>query len=81
MSVKAKFVVNSVTETLHWDKSKGNLKTIKLSPVTSSNQDDENAKFYAATPSGHIELATVNANAAAEFELGKQYYVTFDKAE
>lgn len=79
MSVKAKFLVNSITESKHWDASKPNLKTIKLSPVTSGSEENKN--FYASSPSGSIELGTINAEAAASFEIGAEYYVTFDKAE
>jgi len=79
MSVKAKFVVQSITRSRHWDGKGAELQTIKLSPVTSGS--DENKSFFAATPSGSIELGTVNADAAADFELGGAAYVTFEKAE
>ena len=39
---------------------------------------DENAQFFAATPSGSIELSTVRQN---HFEVGKTYYVDFSEAE
>lgn len=78
MTVRAKFVVQSVTTQQHWDKSKGNIATIKLLPVTSGS--DENKEFYAATPSGTIELGTVNQAAADQFQLGAEYYVDFHKA-
>jgi hypothetical protein len=79
MSVRAKFIVNSITRTKHWDANKGEVQTIKLMPVTSGS--DENKSFYAATPSGTIELGTVNEEAAKQFELGKAYYVDFTPAE
>jgi hypothetical protein len=78
-TVRAKFVVNSITLTKHWEKDKGNIATIKLQPVTSGS--DENKSFYAATPSGNIELGTVNQEAAAAFELGVAFYVDFTRAE
>jgi hypothetical protein len=77
--VRAKFTVQRVERTLHWDRSKGELQTIVLSPV--SDGSGENKKFFEATPSGEIKLGTVNAEAAAAFELGKSYYVDFTKAE
>lgn len=40
----------------------------------------ENTKFWEASPSGQLMLGTVNAAAAAEFELGAEYYVDFTKA-
>lgn len=78
MSIRAKFIVQSVTRQKHWDKSKGDISTIKLNPVTSGS--DENKAFFEATPSGSIELGTINADAAAAFDLGKEYYVDFTLA-
>lgn len=78
MSVRAKFVVQSIQETLHWDRSKGNIKTIRLTPVTGDS--GENKEFFAATPSGSIELGTVNADAASQFEPGQEFYVDFTPA-
>lgn len=78
MTVRAKFTVQSVTQTKHWDKSKGYISTIKLQPVTSGSE--ENQSFYEATPSGSIELGTVNEAAASQFELGAEYYIDFTKA-
>jgi hypothetical protein len=76
MSVRAKFVVNSITRQKHWSSERGGeIQTIRLSPVTSGS--DENKGFYAATPSGLIELGTVNADAVKEFELGAEIYVDF----
>lgn len=79
MSVRAKFVVQSVTRTQHWDKAKGEVQPIKLTPVTSGS--DESKAFYAATPGGSVDLQTLNPQAASYFELGKEYYLDFTKAE
>ena len=79
MSVRAKFAVQSITRTQHWDKAKGEVQTIKLTPVTSGS--DENKAFYDATPGGSIDLQTLNPQAASYFELGKEYYLDFTKAE
>jgi hypothetical protein len=73
--VRAKFVVQSITRQNHWDRAKGEIHTIKLQPVTGGS--DENKEFYAATPSGGIELGTVNGDAGKQFELGGEYYVDF----
>lgn len=78
MSVRAKFKVDSITQTKHWDKSKGNIHSIKLTPV--GNNSPENASFYAATPSGEINLQTLNADAGAQFVLGDEYYIDFTPA-
>lgn len=79
MSVRAKFKVQSITRQQHWDASKGEIQTIKLAPVTSGSA--ENASFYAATPTGSIELATVNGEAAAQFTLGGEFYIDFTPVE
>jgi hypothetical protein len=79
MSVRAKFVVNSIERRKHWDGTGKELQTIKLSPVTGGS--DENKAFWAASPAGDINLGTVNGDAAAQFELGKEYYVDFTPAE
>lgn len=73
--VRAKFKVDSI-ERAKWHPDK-EVQTIKLSPVYSNDPESENAKFYAATPGGQILLGTVNAEAAKEFDLGKEFYVDF----
>ena len=76
--VRAKFAVQSISIKKHWEKDKGPISTITLTPVTSGSV--ENTQFYAATPCGHIELGMVNNEAALAFELGAEYYVDFTKA-
>ena len=78
MTVRAKFIVEKITLTQHWDKQKGNISAITLSPVGDGSH--ENKAFYAATPCGSIELGLVNAETAAAFELGAEYYVDFTPA-
>lgn len=80
MMVRAKFTVREITRTKHWDKSKGEIQTIVLSPVISDG-NEENKKFFEATPTGEIKLGTVNEAAARQFELGKSYFVDFSPAE
>jgi len=43
-----------------------------------SSGSEENKKFFAATPSGSIELSALNADL---FEVGKEYYIDFIPAE
>jgi hypothetical protein len=58
------------------------LRSVTLNPVyANSDPAHENSKFWAATPSGTIELGTINEEAAAIFELGKEYYVDFTPAQ
>jgi hypothetical protein len=42
---------------------------------------EENDKYFKATPSASFVMQTVNAAAAAKFEVGKYYYVDFFSAE
>ncbi len=84
MSVRAKFTVQSITRTQSsiWDGSKSvptEVQTIKLFPVCDGTP--ENKAFFSSTPTGQIEFATVNAEAAKQFELNKSYYVDFVPAE
>ena len=79
MKARAKFKVISLTQSTHWDVSKGLIHTVKLQPVTGNSP--ENAAFYAATPCGQIELGTINDEAANSFVIGGEYYVDFTPAE
>lgn len=81
MSVKAKFRCTGITKTDHWEKEKGQLASISFQAVVGDGNNEENKKFFAATPNGQITLGTVNPAAYEQFEQGKEYYVTFDKAE
>lgn len=73
MSVVAKFICNEVTKRKHWDSTKDFLYDAKFSPVIGNNE--ENKKFFEATPTGSISLSTIRED---YFEPGKEYYVTFD---
>lgn len=42
---------------------------------------DENKEFFRWTPWGQLSMGTVNPAAAAQFEVGADYYVDFIKAE
>lgn len=72
MSVRAKFRVISKNPM-------GGGSQIRLAPVVGDNE--ENKKFYDATPWGFIELGTVNKKAAEAFEIDKEYYVDFTEAK
>lgn len=81
MTVRAKFVVNSVTETLNWDRSKGSLFTVKLGVVNASSGNEENKAFFASSPSGEISLTYVNPAVGEYLKIGDSFYVDFTKAE
>lgn len=92
MTVRAKFKVQSITRQSSsryvGNDDKGRvvyepceLQTLKLVPVYDPNPGSENHKFWAATPSGQIELSVVNAEVGNYFELDKEYYVDFSVAQ
>lgn len=78
MLVRAKFVVQSITTPKAWNGPEL-MGTVKLVPVTSGSE--ENKKFYEATPSGSIELGTINQVALAQFNIGDAFYVDFTLAD
>lgn len=73
--VRAKFKVLSIKKTQFTD---GIGSVIELSPVISGS--DENKEFYKWTPSGKIELGTINESSAEQFEIGAEFYVDFSPA-
>lgn len=77
MTVRAKFVCTGKNETGFCENSKSTIVT--LSPVTSGSE--ENKTFWQYTPSGKIELSTVNQAAADQYQVGKEYFIDFIPAE
>lgn len=76
MTVRAKFKCVSITRTKSGTEE---MQTIALSPVTGGSE--ENKSFWKWTPSGRIELGTINKEAGDSFELDKTYYIDFTPAE
>lgn len=90
--VRAKFRLNSYTTELHqkparnedgspdWSNTTPEEKrTLNLTPVY--DEEGENREFWDATPSGSIQLGTVNPAAWEHFEIGAEYYVDFTPAQ
>lgn len=76
MSVRGKFVVDSVTA---W---KSGQKEVSLSAVTGNKDGVPEDKSYARyTPNGSIKLTVDNPPAAEQFQPGKVFYVDFTEAE
>jgi hypothetical protein len=48
--------------------------SIEASPTYSSDPNDENKKFWDASPGGKFEINCVNAAATAELKIGQEYY-------
>jgi len=70
-TVRAKFTCSEVTIRLD-GYNKRRLYTYHFYPVTSGSP--ENEKFYAYTPSGKLELASIREDL---FEIGQVYYLDF----
>lgn len=57
------------------------MRTMRFAPVYANNDPNhENSKFWKYSPSGSIELGTVNQKAWENFKLGGEYYVDFTEA-
>jgi hypothetical protein len=87
MTVRAKFAVNRKSQSLGSTKDdKGNwiqcvVNTIEMSPVYGNNDPEhENSKFWAATPSGKLELGVIPEEVGNVFEIGKEYYIDITEA-
>jgi hypothetical protein len=79
MSVRAKFVVQTITQSQGWGNNP-RIWTVRLVPVAAAGAP-ENAAFYAATPSGSIDLSLVSESVGKEFAIGQSFYVDFVPAD
>ena len=78
MTVRAKFVCQSVTQTKQYDGRIQN--TFKFNAVYGGGSaSDENKKFWESTPSGTLELSCIKEEVT--FELGQEYYIDITKVE
>lgn len=95
MTVRAKFTVTGIKATMSTKEDPSGekdergygkrvpceLKTVEMAPVYGNGDPaHENTKFWQASPCGSLSLGTINAEAASQFELGKEYYVDFTAA-
>lgn len=76
MSIRCKFSVWSKTEN-HFTKG-DNTFNIILQAVYGDTE--ENKKFWEFTPTGRLELTTINKAAADQLEQGKEYYIDITSA-
>lgn len=85
--VVACFAFKERTEHLNYygvEPKQVSLFTCKFTPVSQSDaksdeQREEFTRFWNASPSGEINLGTVNEEAANFFKLGRCYRVTFEE--
>lgn len=76
-NVRAKFFCQSVTKYKHgWGGDQPPFHyNYRFQAVSSGSE--ENKKFFAATPSGQVELSALRDDL---FEVGKEYYLDFSPA-
>jgi hypothetical protein len=74
--VIAKFKVVEIGRQ-YWNQ---NAQIVKLNAVSGGAEGSENRSFSEATPSGHAEILVTNPAVADSYELGGEYYLTFEKA-
>ena len=74
MTVRAKFICTQETISAY----RPDEKSFKFNAVAGGSE--ENKRFYKYTPGGEFELKIANAEAAAYFKLGKEYYIDFTEA-
>ena len=81
MTVRAKFYVTEVKQSRnHWGGNEGELlTTIKLAPV--NGLSEENKQFFRWTPTGSIDLGTVNPAVVEQMHIGDEFYVDFTPAK
>jgi hypothetical protein len=73
-------VLDSITRTRGWSgMAAPELQALIFSAVTDGSE--ENKKFFAMTPSGRLEVSTVNAEAVKDLVLGKSYYIDIVESE
>lgn len=77
--VRCKFWCNYKEECKNALTGKVESANIKMSPVYS--ETGENKKYWDYTPGGELNFYTVNAEAAARIEQGKEYYIDIIPAE
>ena len=77
MTVRCKFSCREVKESGQSDDAF----YVTLDAVYDPDPESENGRFFKYTPSGTLALGTINASAAAQFEIGKEYYLDISLAE
>lgn len=79
MGVVAKFVVTS-TEQFQYSGTKVNMNAVSATDDPNVT-NDEDKRFFEATPQAQLTMHIKNAVAAEQFQPGDKHYVTFERAE
>ena len=79
MTVRVKVVCSN--KTLHSGSTPADapISQLHFHPVYSGSE--ENKRFFASTPGGMFSFYTINQEAAAQFQIGKEYYFDIFAAE
>ncbi len=87
---RAKFRVDSITQHAYhtgktvqgvWVPELKIMHTVKMAPVYGNGDPEhENSKFWEASPSGALELGTVNPDAVAWMKPGDEVYIDISPA-
>ena len=84
MDARAKFMFVRYETSLHTaerGKPPEELRTLHFTPVYGNGDPNhENTKFFKWSPSGSIQLGTVNRAVWEKLKLGAEYYVDFTMA-
>ena len=78
MNVRAKFWVTGIEHHVRLAPQEVNA-TVKFAAVY--NNAEENKSWSKWTPSGTMQMQITNPSALEQFELGKEYYIDFTKAD
>lgn len=83
--VKAKFKCMEVNQKFQFTGRDGKdviHPEVTLRPVyAGAEASDEDKAFWEATPNGELHMIITNTAAAETFEIGKDYYLTFEPAD
>jgi len=77
--IRCKFVCDSITKQKGWAGAEF-VYDAKFSAVTGHGAvpNSENAKFFAATPSGQLSVGSLKAD---NFDVGREYYLDLTAAD
>ena len=53
--------------------------SVKMVPVTDGSP--ENKEFFRYTPSGSLDIGTINEESAEKFQVGREYYIDIIPAD
>jgi hypothetical protein len=67
--------------TPQWAAESDTMRIARFTSVYDANPDHPNFKWSQATPSGYLELTITNPDAFNQFEMNKEYLVTFEPVE